>query len=136
VLTISNQLQRLTDRHIIFLSTISFVNSLIFYYFPLNLLDRNDDWLNGVGFVMVWSVVYYLKLKMDGYEITSNDSFYLVKNWKFCIIMILGMTIFIYLLEGLKSIWKGPIFSILIIIGMTIQFWIEYKFINKKYRWH
>ncbi|SFS76236.1 hypothetical protein SAMN05428962_2706 [Paenibacillus sp. BC26] len=79
------------------------------------------------------SVGNYIKLKKNGYVSNSFDSLFFVKNWKFSAIITLGLTIFLYLLEGIKSIWEGPIFSILIMIGITFHFWIEYKFIIKNY---
>jgi hypothetical protein len=121
---------KLTNWQIIFILTILFVNSLIFYFVPLNILDGNDDWSNGIGAIIVWLVVDFRKLKKQQFISLSKIGFNPIKSWRISSIIILGSTIIMYLFEGINSIWKGTVLSAIIILGLTIHFWIENKLIN------
>jgi len=101
----------------------------LFYFIPLNLLDGNEDWLSGIGFIIVWSIDYYRRLKSFEYVNSLKRKYVTSFNWKYDLIIILVISSVFYLSSGM--VWQGFVVGGSIILGGEIANLLSFKYINR-----
>ena len=101
----------------------------LFYFIPFNLLDGNEDWLSGIGFIIVWSIDYYRRLKSFEYVNSLQGKYATSFNWKYDLIIILVISSVFYLSSGM--VWQGFVIGVSIILGGEIANFLSFKYINR-----
>jgi len=116
--------------HKIILAIIYLLHVLIVFYLPLNIIDADQDWIDGIGFIIVWSVIYIKRLKEDQYyeEAIENKSIY--KDWVI-VLVAFSFPIIVLLSSGFGKIWHGIAWGLISALGIVLQNWIVRTYIGR-----
>ncbi|WP_212961699.1 hypothetical protein [Cohnella xylanilytica] len=102
------------------------------YFVPLNLLDGDQDYLDGIGFLAVWIVDYNRRLRKEDYFVDRLSSPIWDKRdlWiPLWMPTVLGLLF--GLLEGWGKLWQGVVFGIVFSAGHLLFRWAEFAYIRK-----
>ena len=114
---------------------LNIIHTLVFgglYFVPLNLLDGDHDYLDGIGFLVVWIVDYNRRLRKEDYFADRLSSPIWDKRdlwiplWMPAVIGLL-----FGLLEGWGELWQGVVLGLAFSAGHLLFRWAEFVYIRK-----
>ncbi len=99
---------------------------------PLNLLDNDHDYFDGIGFLAVWVVNYNRDLRKEDYFSSRLSSPIWDKRdlWiPLWMPTVLGLLF--GLLEGWDKLWQGVVLGLTLSAGHLLFQWVEFAYIRK-----
>lgn len=114
---------------------LNIIHTVVFgglYFVPLNLLDGDHDYLDGIGFLVVWIVDYNRRLRKEDYFVDRLSSpIWDKRDFWIPLWMPAVLGLLFGLLEGWGKLWQGVVLGLAFSAGHLLFRWVEFVYIRK-----